>query len=166
MASSDAAVACVLRAVVIGEFMKRHGLLVVLCLGCGGDTAPSEEISGLFECVELPRPDCSEPLPPSDEDRAPWPTYAEATRELADCSQREGGCWQRRQGTCSDGKTFTSWSGGFTGDSYYFEGETLVGVWRWSDILICENGLACYGSGLGDPSCDETAGEDLTCPCL
>lgn len=145
--------------------MKRYGLLLFLSLGCGGDTAPSEEILTLYECVDLPRRDCSEPLPPSDEDGAAWPTYTEATSQLADCSRRPTGCWQRRRGTCSDGKTFTDWSGGFTGELYYFAGETLVGVWRWTDVIDCVDGKSCQGSGLGDPTCVETAAEDVVCPC-
>lgn len=147
--------------------MKRYGSLLVLCFGCGGDTAPDQESFGLFECVALPRPDCSEPLPPSDEDGGPWPTYAEATGELADCSQRPEVCWQRRHGTCSDGKTFTDWSGGFMGELYYFAGEALAGVWRWSDVVGCVDGMGgCSGSGLGDATCIETAAEEVVCPCI
>jgi hypothetical protein len=146
--------------------MKRYGSLVALCLGCGGDTAPSEDTLGLFECVDLPRPDCSQPLPPSDDDGGPWPTYTEATRELSDCSQRAGFCLGRRHGTCSDGKTFTDWNGGFTGELNYFSGETLVGVWRWSDVVVCVDGVSCQGSGLGDPTCIELTVDDVVCPCI
>jgi hypothetical protein len=145
--------------------MKRY-MPLAICLACGGDAKPSQAALGLLECVDLPRRDCSDPLPPSDEHGARWPTYTEATRQLTDCSTRERECLQRRFGTCSDGKTFTDWSGGFVGEGFYFGGETLVGVWRWSDVSFCEDGTSCPGFGLGDTTCVEVSVHEVGCDCL
>jgi hypothetical protein len=149
----------------MGRMMKRHALLLVLCLGCGGDTAPSEEVFGLFECVERSRSDCSQPLPETDADGSRWPTYEEASRELTDCSRRAEYIGRRR-GTCADGKTFVDYNGGFSGELFYFAGGTLVGVWHWSDVVICVDGSSCQGSGLGDPTCVESEVEEIVCPGL
>jgi hypothetical protein len=142
--------------------MMRTLFLSLLLLGCGNeDTEPSQE--SFFECVALPRSECPQPpLPQTDDRGRPWPTYSEVALEVADCSQSEAGCTQRRRGTCSDGKTFTELGNGFTGEFLYFSGETLVGVWRWGDVI---SDCRCPGSGFGDPVCQETYYEQFICVC-
>jgi hypothetical protein len=161
--------------------MKRR-MLLVLCLGCGGDAEPSQE----RECVTRPRVECAQPLPPTDRGQ-PWPTSSEATADVRcectlsrllerddwqafaveqNCFQHEIECQSRREGTCSDGKTFASWSTSVTVDEYYFRDGVLVGVWSFGDVFFCEDGLTCGGGGFGDPSCEETSVEQFRCPCL
>jgi hypothetical protein len=122
--------------------MKRSLLLALALLGCGDDPLPPE--------------DCSPPLPTTDDDGRPWATYRETDVRLSDCDNGDGVV--RRRGACADGKTFLEESGPYTGDTYYFDGERLVGLLRYSDIA-----LACDEYRFGDASCDETAAEDIVC---
>ncbi|HWO10386.1 MAG TPA: hypothetical protein VNN80_12930 [Polyangiaceae bacterium] len=122
--------------------MKRLALLLALALGCGGDEYPPEN--------------CEPALPPSNDDGDPWPTYGEANATLATCAD---GALTRRRGTCSDGKTFIETAGAFAGDTYYFKGEVLVGVLRYSDVV-----LACDEYRFGDARCQAADVEELSCP--
>jgi hypothetical protein len=125
--------------------MKASLLLLMLALGCG-DSAPSDE--------------CDHLLPSSDGDGQPWPTYAVAIMAHADCTLPETAAYQRRRGACTDGKRFLERLGSFGGDIRYFDGDTLVGVQRWSDV----GGGSCVPARLGDVDCDEVDVEVLSCP--
>lgn len=120
--------------------MKRP-LLLALALACGDAALPPE--------------DCDPPLPATDDAGDPWPTYTEANTRFLDCED-DGSV--RRRGACTDGKTFLEQSGPFTGDTYYFEGEAIVGLRRYTDVA-----LACSEYRFGDVSCDEVDVEDVTC---
>jgi hypothetical protein len=85
-------------------------MLLAFVLGCGDEYEP----------------DCNQPMPSTDEDGAPWPSYSVASSELADCGQIED-YYLRRNGSCSDGKRFLDKGSGFVGDTLYFDGETIVG---------------------------------------
>lgn len=122
--------------------MTRPCFLCLLLLACGDAALPPE--------------DCEPALPATDDDGAPWPTYAAADAVLTDCAQREGA--ERRRGACSDGKRFLGWSGSFTGETYYFTGDTLVGVQRWSDVVT-----SCSEYRFGDARCDEVDVEEVGC---
>jgi|SRR5688572_22166186 hypothetical protein len=122
--------------------MKCSVLLAVLALGCGDGSWPPE--------------DCDPPLPATDDDGRPWPTYTEANAQLDAC---ENDAFVLRRGACTDGKTFLEQSGSFTGDTRYFAGEVLVGVRRYSDVVF-----ACDEYRFGDTSCEETTSEELACP--
>ena len=123
--------------------MTRPLALALLLLGCSDAALPPE--------------DCEPPLPATDDDGRPWPTYAAADALLTDCEQREEP-WRRR-GACADGKRFLEQSGGFTGETYYFSGDALVGVRRWTDIVV-----SCDDYRFGDTRCDEVDVEELSCP--
>jgi hypothetical protein len=95
------------------------------------------------------------PLPPADADEHPWPSLGEALDQLrAECDAPDRmGFLYAASGRCPDGKTFISRSGGFTGDTRYFDGETLVGAVYWGDVIFPE---CVPGSSLGDVVCDGT----------
>jgi hypothetical protein len=122
--------------------MKAPLLLLAFALACGEADPPPEA--------------CDQPLPPTDEDGAAWPTFAAARARLADCDQYPG--FTRRQGTCADGKASLSRDGGFSGETYYFQGETLVGLQRSSDLVV-----SCDQYFFGDTRCDDAATEELAC---
>ncbi len=124
--------------------MNRSRVLLVLALGCGGDGA-------------YPPEDCTPPLPATDQGGNVWPTYAEANATLAECPDE--GADLRRRGTCSDGKAFLERSGSFVGETYYFAGETLVGLLRYTDDV-----LSCEDYRFGDTECEELDAEVLSCP--
>jgi hypothetical protein len=129
-----------LRAMVEGESMMRRFMLLALALGCGGDSS-----------------DCDHPLAATDDDGNPWPAYSLAAAQLADCTQLEG-YYDRRSGSCSDGKRFLAKGTGFVGDTSYFDGETLVGRIPWSDVIRCDSWR------YGDTSCEEVDVEEIRCP--
>jgi hypothetical protein len=122
--------------------MKAPLLLLALTLGCGGGDPPPEQ--------------CDQPLPPTDEDGVPWPTYAAASAALGDCEQYTG--YTRRKGTCADGKALLARDGGFSGETYYFQGETLVGVERSSDDVV-----SCVRYRFGDTRCADAEGQEIAC---
>lgn len=122
--------------------MNRWILLFAAALGCSDGDLPPE--------------DCSPPLPSSDDSGNPWPTYTQASAALADCSE---GAFTRRRGTCSDGKAFLERSGGFSGETQYFAGEELVGLFRYTDVVF-----SCEAFMFGDAECDEASVEELSCP--
>ena len=129
----------------VNEGMTRHTMtmLALLALGCGGDSAD--------ECPDAPA------LPATDDDGNPWPTYSDASAELAACTSDQG--YSRFRGTCSDGKRFLQRNGGFTGDTRFYDGETLVGMDSFSDIIF-----PCDELGVGDWSCERTSTEAVACP--
>ena len=122
--------------------MKVPLLLLAFTLACGGGDPPPEE--------------CDQPLPATDDDGMPWPTYTTARANLADCEQSPG--VTGREGTCADGKVLLARDGGSGGDTYYFQGETLVGLRRSSDLVI-----SCQQYFFGDTRCDDADVEDITC---
>lgn len=122
--------------------MSRLPLLTALLLACGDGDFPPE--------------DCAPPLPPSNDDGDPWPTYAEASASLSSCPTT---ALVRRRGTCADGKTFLESASGYDGDTQYFDGETLVGLRRFTDA-----GFSCSEYRFGDVECDEASAEEITCP--
>lgn len=122
--------------------MMRRLLLLAFVLGCDNDKS-----------------DCNQPLPSTDEDGAPWPSYTTATAELADCGQLEGYYYERRSGSCSDGKRFIERGGGFVGNTLYFEGEVVVGRTTWSDVVF-----ECESWHCGDTRCDQVDVEEIDCP--
>ena len=126
--------------------MKLPLLLLALSIGCSGSVANEEA------------PICDEPLPPTDSDGTPWPPFSAANSMLADCAQHEG-YYFRRRGSCSDGKQFLSKGTGFVGDTYYFEGEALVGVSTWTDIIS-----SCEENRGGNATCEEINAEEINCP--
>lgn len=121
--------------------MNRSILLLAVALGCGDSTFPPE--------------DCAPPLPPTDDDGDPWPTYTAANAALATCTA-DG--YTRRRGSCSDGKAFIEGAGPFTGYTQYFDGEALVGLRRYSDVVSY-----CDEYRFGDVACDESSAEDIDC---
>lgn len=122
--------------------MKCLNVLVVLALGCSDAALPPE--------------DCDPPLPAADDDGRPWPTYTDASARLGDC---EGDGSVRRRGACTDGKAFIEQSSSSTGDTYYFLGEELVGLRRYSDVAF-----DCGEYRFGDASCEEASAEEIECP--
>jgi hypothetical protein len=116
-------------------------MLLAFVLGCGDEYEP----------------DCNQPMPSTDEDGAPWPSYSVASAELADCGQIED-YYLRRSGSCSDGKRFLDKGSGFVGDTLYFDGETIVGRTEWSDFVICDPWR------YGDTRCNEREVEEIMCP--
>lgn len=124
--------------------MQRHAMLLVLCLACGSEALPPE--------------DCEPPLPATNDDGEPWPTYAEANASLCERAA-EVGVTVPRRGTCGDGKLFLELSGGFTGETQYFRDEALVGVLRYTDVV-----LSCSDYRFGDARCEPESAEDVVCP--
>jgi hypothetical protein len=123
--------------------MRTPLLLLALILACGEADPPPEQ--------------CDQPLPPTDEDGVPWPTYTGANAALADCEQYPGQA--RRSGTCSDGKTLLAREGGFSGETYYFRGEALIGLERSPEYIV-----SCVEYRFGDTRCDDAQVQELTCP--
>jgi hypothetical protein len=123
--------------------MKFLLLLLAFTLGCGAADAPPEQ--------------CDQPLPPADEDGVPWPTYSAAQTRLADCAQSPG--YSRRRGTCSDGKVLLDREGGGGGETYYFQGEAVVGLKRTPDDAV-----SCMEYRFGDTRCDGAEIEPIDCP--
>jgi hypothetical protein len=121
--------------------MKRALLLAAVALACGDSAWPPEN--------------CDPPLPATDDDGRPWPTYTEMAASLSDC---EDDGITRRRGACDDGRLFLEQSGPFTGDTYYYDGEVLVGLRRYSDIAS-----ACSEYRFGDASCEEAGVEPIVC---
>jgi hypothetical protein len=121
--------------------MMRRFVLLVSALGC------SDEFN----------PDCTHPLPPTDGDGNPWPTYSAAAAQIADCTQFER-YYSRQRGACSDGKRFISKGGGFVGDTLYFDGEIVIGTIPWSDVSVCD------ATRFGDTRCEQTDVEEIRCP--
>jgi hypothetical protein len=136
--------------------MKRALLLLSASLACGGDSAPEDP--GL--CVTLDPATCREPLPATDPEGQPWPLYATASAELDACG--DPGYWSRSGGTCADGKRFLAKGGGFSGATYFYEGEALVGVRRWSDVISIECG-GCTPDGQGDVECEVIGETSFDC---
>lgn len=124
--------------------MTRQFILLVFVLGCGGDVEPSDG--------------CDYSLPARDSDGSAWPSFDEAQAMWRDCSRIAPP--SRRRGSCSDGKLFIDYNGGFSGETLYFRDGTLAGLRRWTDIVIEGS---CRG-GLGETSCEEIDVEDLSCP--
>lgn len=129
------------RTVVETGLMMRRSILLVLALGCSGR---SDE--------------CGQALPVTDYAGNPWPSYATASTQLADCAQLAGH-YQRQIGACSDGKRFVRKGTGLSGDTLYFEGETVVGWVPWSDVII-----TCDRWSYGDTRCDEVDVREIVCP--
>jgi hypothetical protein len=123
--------------------MKRLATLLVLCLGCGDELLPPE--------------DCEPPLPATDDDGEPWPTLAEAAATL--CERAQDGAFIARRGTCTDGKAFVELAGNFTGETQFFRDEVLVGVLRYTDIV-----LSCTEFRFGDGRCEPAETADVECP--
>lgn len=105
---------------------------------------------------DLPPEDCEPPLPATNDDGDPWPTYAEANAALERC---EDDASIRRRGTCADGKLFIETLGNFAGDTQYFVGETLVGLRRFSDVVF-----SCSEYRFGDARCEPTDSNEVVCP--
>lgn len=124
--------------------MQRRAMLLVLCLGCGSDALPPE--------------DCEPPLPTTNDDGEPWPTYDEANATLCERAA-DAGVLMPRRGTCTDGKTFLELAGGFTGETQYFREQALVGVLRYTDVI-----LACSEYRFGETRCAPQSTEDIECP--
>jgi hypothetical protein len=122
--------------------MQRRVMLVVLGLACGSDAFPPEE--------------CEPPLPAANDDGDPWPTYSEANASVC---ERAGVDIIARRGACADGKAFIEVAGGVTGETQYFRGEVLVGVLRYTDIV-----LACAAYRFGETRCEPESREDVDCP--
>jgi hypothetical protein len=116
--------------------------LLLLLLGCSDAALPPEN--------------CEPPLPATDDDGAPWPTYETADAILADCEQLPG--YARRRGSCSDGKRFLEASGGYEGEIRYFRDDTLVGVRRWTDVVA-----SCNEYLFGDAQCVEVDVVAVSC---
>ena len=89
-------------------------------------------------------------------DGEPWPTYSEANATLCERAVTAG---IPRRGACSDGKTFLELDGGFTGETQYFQDEVLVGVLRYTDIV-----LSCSEYRFGETRCEPQNTEDVACP--
>jgi len=123
--------------------MQRHAIFLVLGLGCGSDALPPE--------------DCEPPLPATNDDGDAWPTYDEANATLCERAGVEG--ITPRRGTCADGKAFIELAGGFTGETQYFQGEVLVGVLRYTDIV-----LSCSEYRFGETRCEPDSARDVECP--
>lgn len=122
----------------------RPFVLLLLALGCGDAEPPPEA--------------CDQPLPPADDDGQPWPTYVVANEAFESC-EATNAALQRRRGSCADGKRFLERGGGYSGDTYYFAGDTLVGLLRWTDVVI-----SCTDYRFGDVVCEELDAEELSCP--
>jgi hypothetical protein len=122
--------------------MTRLVLLALFALACGDGRLPPE--------------DCEPPLPDVDDEGDPWPTYTEANARLANCTDD---ALTRRRGICADGKSFIARAGGYEADTYYFDGEVLVGLRRSSDV-----GYSCTTYRFGDTGCEERDVEEVDCP--
>ena len=122
--------------------MQRLAMLLVLCLGCGSDALPPE--------------DCEPPLPAENDDGDPWPTYSEANATLC---ERAAGAVVPRRGACSDGKRVLALASGLAGETQYFKDEVLVGVLRYTDIV-----LSCSEYRFGETRCERQNTEDVVCP--
>jgi hypothetical protein len=120
--------------------MLRRFMLLVLALGCGDE----------FEF------DCDHPLPATDDDGSPWPSYTAASAQLSDCAQLDG-YYSRQRGACSDGKRFLSKGTGFGGDTLYFDGETVIGRIPWSDFVTCDPWR------YGNTRCEQIDVEEINC---
>ncbi len=124
--------------------MTRPLYLFLVLLGCG-DAAPPPE-------------DCERPLPATSDDGGPWPTYSAVDAMLlADCEPLGG--YARRRGSCSDGKRFLDNDATFAGETYYFSDEALVGLIRWTDVV-----LSCQDYRFGDVRCEEVDVQEISCP--
>jgi len=131
-----------------GSMMRRF-LLLVLAFGCGGDS--DNECEKLYEPWELYPQD----LEPTDPMGRPWPTYSEALAAMTPCD-----LIPVFQGTCSDGKRFLQRNGGYTGETRYYDGERLVGITSYSDIII-----ECIDPQhpVGDVQCTKVVVEEVAC---
>lgn len=101
--------------------------------------------------------DCDQPLPVTDDEGRPRPSYTTASAQLSDCSQLDA-YYSRQRGACSDGKQFFSKGSGFWGDTLYFDGEAVIGRTSWSDVVTRDDWR------YGDTRCEEIGVEDISCP--
>jgi hypothetical protein len=108
-----------------------------------------------FDVTEPVVPDagvCNMPLPATDRDGEPWPTFTDALG--AACPTID--YTRVSHGQCDDGKLFIEQWSGLGGDTRYFRSGALVGVAGWTDVIFPECGA---GRSLGDVSCERV--EDI-----
>jgi hypothetical protein len=127
----------------------RQFLLLAVALGCGGDSR--DECDELYEPWEL----YPQELEPKDPMGRPWPTYSDALAGLTPCD-----LISISRGTCSDGKRFLETNGGYTGQTRYYDGERLVGMTSFSDVII-----ECIDPRhpIGDVRCTKVVVEEVVC---
>jgi len=102
---------------------------------------------------------CDRPLPASDPQGQPWPTFDEALADGMRCTSGIPGPFT--QGSCADGKRFVDLSGAFGGETRFFRGQQLVGIYVWSDIV---SECGCNPSVQGDTECESQASEGICGP--
>lgn len=125
---------------------------LVLVVACGDDEAQP------YHPPAPPRDplDCVVPLPATDYDGTPWPSYSEKLADFESCQDGDGSLQSVTESECSDGKTKLGTGVGLTGATYFYQGEMLVGLWSWTDLVfIDENGC--------DSSAPAGTRESVTC---
>jgi hypothetical protein len=73
------------------------------------------------------------PLPATQPDGEPWPTFSQSLREAEACGLQSARGLVLRS-ACADGKQSITRAGSFGGDTRYFRGEQLVGVVGYTDV--------------------------------
>jgi hypothetical protein len=117
--------------IVIMPILRGRAFLLLLSLlgaGCSNDPCAKQ-------APELKDPlDCVLPLPSTQGDGTPWPTYDEKLAEFQACRDGTANLYGTRVASsdCDDGKKLLTVNGGVQGESYYFQDETLVGYYGWT----------------------------------
>lgn len=109
-------------------------LLSIIGAGCSSDPCAKQapELEGPLDCVL--------PLPSTQADGTPWPTYDEKLAEFQACRDGTASLYATRVATtdCDDGKKLLTVNGGVQGESYFFQEEALVGYYGWTTTPVVD----------------------------